>query len=236
MEQIRISAKVLGQVAMPEFCPQCFWIKLHSKRLPWQIFPGIFSSIDAYTKKAMHHIIYGPAELYPYWLIDLGEIKNCGKIPHWSKFHVDIPEYGVTLSGAMDDIYEMADGSFIIPDYKTAKYTATQDKLLPMYRVQLNAYATISEKGGFFKPISKLVLVYFEPYTDNAIGMTHKSGFKMDFIGKAAPVERNESELMTCLQKTRYIYDNPIPKGRKGCKDCEALCQIINLMEKEAIS
>ena len=44
---IRISAKNLGAVAMPGFCPRCFWIQMHAEGLPYQIFPGIFSSIDA---------------------------------------------------------------------------------------------------------------------------------------------------------------------------------------------
>jgi hypothetical protein len=49
--QIRISAKNLGELAMPSFCPRCFWLKLRlNNRLPFQIFPGIFSSIDSYTK------------------------------------------------------------------------------------------------------------------------------------------------------------------------------------------
>lgn len=58
MEQIKISAKNLGQVALEDFCPRCYWIKLKtSNKLPYQIFPGIFSSIDAYTKKCAHALI-----------------------------------------------------------------------------------------------------------------------------------------------------------------------------------
>jgi len=47
MTKLRISAKNLGELALSDFCPRCFWLKLHAKRLPFQIFPGIFSSIDA---------------------------------------------------------------------------------------------------------------------------------------------------------------------------------------------
>lgn len=67
MEQIKISAKNLGAVAMPDFCPRCFWIKLKTaNKLPWQIFPGIFSSIDAYTKHCVHAMIKLPT--LPGWL------------------------------------------------------------------------------------------------------------------------------------------------------------------------
>jgi hypothetical protein len=36
---------------MKGFCPRCFWISRRA-RLPWQIFPGIFSSIDSYSNLA----------------------------------------------------------------------------------------------------------------------------------------------------------------------------------------
>jgi len=54
VSQFRISAKSLGALALPEFCPRCFWLKTRVRHLPFQIFPGIFSSIDAYTKRVVH--------------------------------------------------------------------------------------------------------------------------------------------------------------------------------------
>ena len=59
MDQFKISAKALGALAMPDSCDRCTWIKLKVKNLPFQIFPGIFSTIDAYTKKIVHHWIDG---------------------------------------------------------------------------------------------------------------------------------------------------------------------------------
>jgi len=53
-----ISAKTLGELALPDFCPRCFWLKLHAKHIPYQIFPGIFSSIDAYTTRVVHAWIF----------------------------------------------------------------------------------------------------------------------------------------------------------------------------------
>ena len=52
--QLRIFAKTLGELALPGFCPRCFWLKMHTRQLPFQIFPGIFSSIDVYTKRVVH--------------------------------------------------------------------------------------------------------------------------------------------------------------------------------------
>lgn len=50
---LQISGKDLGALALWHSCPRCFWIQRRAK-LPWQIFPGIFSSIDSCSKKAVH--------------------------------------------------------------------------------------------------------------------------------------------------------------------------------------
>lgn len=71
-EQIRISAKNLGAVALPDFCPRCFWIKLKlHNRLPFQIFPGIFSSIDSYNKRIVHSW-FDKHNAPPAWMRALG--------------------------------------------------------------------------------------------------------------------------------------------------------------------
>ena len=55
MPELRISAKNLGVLALPGFCLRCFWLRIKARNcLPFQIFPGIFSSIDAYTKRVVH--------------------------------------------------------------------------------------------------------------------------------------------------------------------------------------
>ena len=82
MDQIKISAKNLGQVALKDFCPRCYWIKLKvANKLPWQLFLGIFASIDAYTKRVVHAIIDNGTR--PEWMLSLGEIVAYQKAPHW---------------------------------------------------------------------------------------------------------------------------------------------------------
>ena len=46
--ELRISAKTLGELAVPDFCPRCLWLKTHARQLPFQIFPGIFSPIGIF--------------------------------------------------------------------------------------------------------------------------------------------------------------------------------------------
>lgn len=236
MKQIKISAKNLGQVALNDFCPRCFWIKLKTaNKLPWQIFPGIFSSLDAYQKKAVHHIIDSKSGL-PAWLDIMGPIEAYDKTPHWSKFKADFDEFGITLNGTMDDVFKLKTGTYVIPDYKTAKYTANQDKLLPMYQIQLNGYKEISEKASIYTPIEKLFLVYFEPFTDSAEGMTHEDGFEMSFHAKTVPMEIDQNKLYAAMEKTRKIYELLWPPdGKEGCKDCMALDAITWIFQEELL-
>jgi len=54
VSQLRIFPKTLSELTLPDFCPRCFWLKTKARQLPFQIFPGIFSSIDACTKRVAH--------------------------------------------------------------------------------------------------------------------------------------------------------------------------------------
>ena len=67
----------------------------------------------------------------------LGPIVAYQEPRHWSQFQTVDPEYGIQLTGVADAIFEYADGSYLIADYKTARFTAVQNKkLMPRYKVQ----------------------------------------------------------------------------------------------------
>jgi len=241
-EPLKISAKNLGQTALEDFCPRCYWIKLKTNfKLPWQSFPGIFSSIDSYTKSCIHNIIdnrwqkvgNGPDNngLIPLWMKQMGDIVGYEKVPHYSKNQYHDEKSNITLQGAQDDILVCSNGDRIVPDYKTAKHTDTQDKLFPLYEVQENVYSILSEKDG--KPPVKLFLVYMEPCTDPsyAVNNIDHCGFRMCFSGVVVPVNRDRAIVRKALNKTREIYDLPYaPDARSGCKDCEQLDKIIGLL------
>jgi hypothetical protein len=232
-EQIRISAKDLGAVALPDFCPRCFWVKLRLRnRLPFQIFPGIFSSIDAYTKRVVH-AWFDTHQCCPCWLQNLGVLCGYREPPHYSKFMLLDPTYNILLTGSPDGVFICADQSHIIIDYKTAKYTGTQDHLYPMYEAQLNAYALIGEQRGL-TPVSALALVYMEPITDDGAainGMSHRDkGFAMGFQANVHAVSLNSRLILPLLARTREIYDLPkSPAGRSGCQDCQRLEELVKL-------
>ncbi len=55
---------------------------MHAEGIPYQIFPGIFSSIDAYGKRLVHGW-FDRHQSAPPWLSDLGNIKGYRNPPHY---------------------------------------------------------------------------------------------------------------------------------------------------------
>ena len=231
-EPITISAKNLGAVAMPDFCPRCFWITMHAEGIPYQIFPGIFSSIDSYGKRLVHGW-FDRHHSAPPWLAGLGNITGYINPPHYTKFSILDRESNVLLRGTPDGIMVMQDRSHLIVDYKTAKFTQHQDELFPMYEVQLNAYAVIGAQQGV-APVSGLALVYTQPVTDNDTARKDAnqtdSGFLMEFRAHIQPVDLTPGKIRLLLAKVREIYDQKHPpKSREGCKDCALLHGLFEL-------
>ena len=151
-----ISATELGQYASSRFCPHCAWVRLHVKNLPFQSFPGIFSTIDRYNKLIVQNHFQRKLAL-PVWLKTLGEVASYVNPPHWSKFRITHEETGVTVRGEADGIFKMSDGSYTIVDYKTSKYSPAQRAMYSNYTAQLNAYAYIGERLGL-SPVGRLAL------------------------------------------------------------------------------
>jgi len=242
VDQIKISAKNLGYTALSDFCPKCYWLKLRlSHKLPYQSFPGIFSSIDAYTKHCIHHIIdshnsTGTGQIksagsyyeYPDWMKEIGDIVSYEPIPHWSKNLYTDAKSNIILSGIPDDIWERSDGTKAIVDFKTAKKTTNQDVLYPMYEIQNNVYDVL------FNYHADLYLIYMEPITDKEAACNNMIdvGFNMGFNAVVVPVVNNRKVVRQALSITREIYemDKP-PDSRDGCKDCASLEKVMELLK-----
>ncbi len=232
-ERIRISAKNLGAVALANFCPRCFWIKLRMEnKLPYQIFPGIFSSLDSYNKLIIHRW-FDKYKKAPIWLHQLGPLVGYQEPPHYSKFNIVDQENDILLTGSPDGVFIRPNHSHIIVDYKTARFTGNQDELYPMYEAQLNGYALIGEQKGL-APVSGLALIYMEPVTDDqaaAKDSNHqKDGFLMGFKANVHQVKLDCSILRPLLAKTREIYEmKQSPPCRDECKDCQLVEQLTQI-------
>ena len=228
-----ISATELGTYARTRFCSRCAWVRLHIKNLPYQSFPGIFSSIDRYNKLIVHNHFDREGRA-PSWLVELGEPGGYIDPPHWSKFKVLDGETGITLRGEADGIFKLADGSYVIVDYKTSRYNPERPGMFSNYEVQLNAYALIAESQGL-APVSKLALVYMEPATDKDTAsepsLVDDRGFVMGFHANIVPVALRQASLLPpLLRKARSIWDMKTPPASaKDCKDCAA---VVGLFEQ----
>ena len=241
MDQIRISAKHLGSLTLPDFCERCFWLNLKMKfRLPFQIFPGIFSSIDSYSKK-ITNVCFDKHGHVPHWFNEFGDLGKPITVPHHSRFfHID-HETNIRLTGVCDDILKRNDGSYFIIDYKTARYTNGQDALLPIYEAQLNGYAYIAERTGI-GPVSGLGLIYYEPQTDLSVDgiedVLLSDGFLMGFNAKLVNVRcEPEAIVAPLLKKVREIADlETVPNGTERCKDCEKLEEMVSIIQAETVT
>jgi len=204
-----ISGKDLGQLALKDFCPRCFWIERYFGKSP-SIFPGIFSTIDSLTKRSTKRSFF-ERSCHPDWLL-LTNIKKQIQVP---RLKMSVIDYGNwILTGDPDDVFELNDGSYHVVDYKTAKFTEKQDSLLPMYSVQLNAYAYVLPNYEI-EPVSKLSLIYCEPNED----LDTDQDFRLSFTPKVLEIDINQEMITRLLQEARRILDNKIPPGaRFGCK------------------
>ena len=232
---IPVAAKTLAEIAMPDFCPRCFWIKLHVRKLPFQIFPGIFNTIDSYTKKIVHGWFDNHGGSPP-WLQELGDVIGYKEAPNFRTFFIVDDETNIMLRGNPDDIYLLSDDTHLIIDYKTAKYTGTQDSLMPMYMAQLNAYAFISERCGP-KPLTGLALVYMEPITDdmaaNEDENRRNSGFAMGFSASVHPIRLDIDMISPLLREARQIYNlNMPPPGRLDCQNCQLVDELTRIVDR----
>lgn len=235
-EQIRISGKTLGQLALLSFCPRCFWLKQKlGNKLPWQIFPGIFASIDSYCKTIVDGY-WEATDRIPKWLDPSDTLDRPVPAPGHQHFWILESETNIKLTGAADAIFRLVDGEYVILDFKTAKYTSSQDELLPLYETQLNAYAYIAERTGI-SPVTGIGLVYCEPVTrlteEQVAEMVGQDGFLMPFKVKGLPLRLDPEQIIPpLLRRVRELADYPVPPDRRiGCKDCERVDALVALVK-----
>ena len=163
----------------------------------------------------------------------MGAISGYRNPPHFSKFNVLDGETSILLTGSPDGVLIREDGSNVIIDYKTAKFTEQQDELFPMYEAQVNAYAYIGERCGL-SPVSGLALVYTEPVTDQTAAdkdaNTTGHGFIMEFSAHIVPVRLAPDVVPVLLQRVREIFDlTRPPESSQGCKDCVLLENLLSV-------
>ena len=241
MDQIQLSATKLAKLAHADFCAFCFWVYLMiHQRPPFDQFPGIFSSIDRFTKGGVHAHFdkhNKPPKCFQSFTHAVSYLE-VGRLKYLEKKH------GILLTGEPDDVFELEDGSLELYDYKTARFPKALEndddesgQLLSGYRVQLNVYDHLLSKNGY-GACDKAALVYFDPMThlseDEHLKQWDDNGMSLRFEAKILPIELNAAELLPPLiEKVREIYESAKPpKGRDGCKNCERIKALFEVSGK----
>ena len=236
MTPLTISATELGGYAGFGFCARCAWIRMHVRPLPWQGFPGIFSSIDRYTKLVILGHLGREGHLPP-WLSEIGDADGHIDPPHWSRFKAVDEATGSTLRGEADAIFRLDNGTCAIVDYKTSRYNPENRGQLRIYRAQLNAYAWIGRRLDL-PPVSRLALVYMEPATDDetlaAPELIDAKGFALGFRPRVVEVAHEPDRLIPpLLRQAAHIHALPAPpEAGSGCRDCAALDGLLAALER----
>ena len=233
---MRISAKNLGLLALPDSCERCFWMRAHlAWKSPWAIMPGIFSSIDGFSKRAIL-ASYEKNGHFPPWIAGRWADVRPLKSLHHSTFRLTDPETGIIVTGVPDLILGLPNDRLAILDLKTARYSKHQDFLLPMYQIQLVGYALIAEGLGM-GVVEALGLVYGEPpANDDNRGLdalVDDCGFSMPFKTTAEPIELDRALIPPLLREAKSLLEmeNP-PDGREGCKECKMVEEMARIRGK----
>lgn len=246
-----ISAKDLGAMALPDFCPRCFWIERHIGKSP-SIFPGIFSTLDSVSKKAAH-LAFDEKQRVPKWL----PIKGAVNIVKGSLRYTSHIKYGDwNLVGMPDDILEFKtkNGEKGIKDMALRrKATSAQrrpDDILEFkgkkgkngdYEYNIIDYKTakISKKQDELFPMYEIQLnVYaflveqygLSPVTKLSLvycepksDLDNFDKFNLGFNTQSFDVKINKQKVFDLLVKAREIVDKKeLPEPYYKCK---GICQ-----------
>lgn len=238
-DELTVSAKRLGWLHQPSFCPRCFHIQkgLNWKR-PYAIPMPIYTKLDRAQKQYISTYIdvHGHA---PDWMSAVGSVVGHIHPPSYTKFFHISAAHNVKVRGNADLILELANGHLAIVDLKTANPNCENDHLAPTYLVQQNAYALAAEFQDM-GTVDSVSLLYMTAMTDDVDAM--------------APVEGQQAGMVVPFEATHYQLDlNPdlvenlcgryrelceavkMPEPLEGCKECALTEGIADIYQRTQV-
>lgn len=200
-------------------CPRCLWLQVNEeKKRPRGIYPSLPDGMDNVFKKYFDEY-RRRGELPPE--ID-GKVEGRlfedeRRLRQWREFNfgrggiiAQIPEYDMTLNGAIDDLLVAPDGRFVPFDFKTRGYPTKEDTH-EHYRTQLDLYALLFERNGL-APAEYGYLLFFWPQSYDM----GQASFKTNLIRMDVSTSRG----MSVLKKAHEIVTAPIPLAHESCEYC----------------
>ncbi|MCS7236376.1 MAG: PD-(D/E)XK nuclease family protein [Armatimonadota bacterium] len=203
-------------------CDRCYWIAYHlPPPLPSQI-PSVVRDIDRQTRRAVTASLQRHGRL-PDWHPVVGDVKSV--VPDARlrprQFQLLDEGNGVLLRGRPDVVFELADGSYHIVDYKATRppHSGPPPK---RYRIQLNAYALVAEAVGL-KPVSGLSLVFLQA---GPLLQARKAPYAaLRFDAQRHDVALNPARWVQPLLRraSRVLRQRRPPAPHPECTDCREL-------------
>ncbi len=220
-------------------CPRCFYIDnvLGSARVPGFPF-NLNSAVDALFKKEfdIHRKAKTPHPLMTKYGIDAIPYDN-KDIDLWREnFKGIIVEHeptGLTVSGAVDDVWVNPEGELIVVDYKSTskdkKIDALDEEWQIGYKRQMEIYQWLLRQKGY-KVSDTGYFVY-------ANADTSKEAFNnvLDFDVTLIPYTGNADWVEPTLMQIKKCLDDPrVPKAGKECDYCTYRETIAEVLKKHS--
>ncbi|OGG88316.1 hypothetical protein A2592_00685 [Candidatus Kaiserbacteria bacterium RIFOXYD1_FULL_42_15] len=207
-------------------CPRCFYLdnKLGTKRPGFPSF-NLNLAVDELFKKEfdVHRKNKTPHPVMEQYKIKAVPFQH-EKMDVWRDNFVGIeyahPETGMTVSGAIDDIWITPSGKLIIVDYKSTSKDGSITELSDspwdqQYKRQLGVYKWLLEKNGF-KVEDVGYLVYANASKDE-VGFDNKLVFETTMV----PVEAETEWIEPTLKKIKTCLDDEhLPAIGEKCEFC----------------
>lgn len=207
-------------------CPRCFYLdnKLGTKRPGFPSF-NLNIAVDELFKKEfdVHREAGTSHPIMTKYKLDMVPFKH-EKMDDWRENFTGVMTVheptGMTISGAVDDIWVTPEGKLVIVDYKSTSKDGTIDKLgdspwEQQYTRQLGVYRWLLEQNGF-EVEGTGYLVYANASKD-------EDGFgdKLVFETTLVPVETTVDWIEETLMKIKETLESDqLPPSSPNCEYC----------------
>ncbi len=207
-------------------CPRCFYVdnKMGTKRPGFPSF-NLNIAVDELFKKEFDGY---RAEGKPHPIMEQYGVEAVPfaheNLDDWRENFVGIMHKdeatGMTISGAVDDVWVKPDGNLIIIDYKSTSKDGTIDKLgdspwEKQYTRQLGVYRWLLEQNGF--TVDSLGYLVYANASKDEDGFDNKLVFESTLV----PVETTTDwipDILLDIQKT--LQSEEIPPSGEACEFC----------------
>jgi hypothetical protein len=143
--------------------------------------------------------------------------QDIGKLNVWRNNYRGLrwtdPKSGITLMGALDDLFVTEDGRHAPLDFKTRGYPR-KDDTHSYYQHQMDIYSLLLEKNHL-QPADFAILIFYHPTGVNA---SHDVIFDPDPV--RVQVNRSRGEQLF-LKAVECLQSPESPEPSKGCQWCK---------------